>query len=35
VKKEFGIEIFLGFEARNLRELKYLVKRRKEFDVLL
>ncbi|MEM7825246.1 MAG: RNase P subunit p30 family protein [Candidatus Aenigmatarchaeota archaeon] len=35
VKKEFGIEIFLGFEARNTRELKYLVKRRKEFDVLL
>ncbi|MEM5794615.1 MAG: RNase P subunit p30 family protein [Candidatus Aenigmatarchaeota archaeon] len=35
VKKEFGIEIFLGFEARNLRELRTLAKRRKDFDVLL
>lgn len=35
VKKNIGIEIFLGFEARNLRELKYLVKRRREFEVLL
>ncbi|MCS7105860.1 MAG: ribonuclease P, partial [Candidatus Aenigmarchaeota archaeon] len=35
VRKEIGIEIFLGFEARNLKELRALVKRRKEFDVLL
>ncbi|MEM5882619.1 MAG: RNase P subunit p30 family protein [Candidatus Aenigmatarchaeota archaeon] len=35
IKKEFGIEIFLGFEARNLKELKILVKRRRDFDVLL
>ncbi len=35
VKKEFGVEILLGFEARNLRELKSLVRRRREFDVLL
>jgi len=35
VKKEFGIEIFLGFEARNLKELRNLARRRKEFDVLL
>ncbi len=35
VKKEIGIEIFLGFEARNLRELRSLLKRRREFDVLL
>jgi ribonuclease P/MRP protein subunit RPP1 len=35
VRKAYGIDIYLGFEARNLRELKFLVKRRKEFDVLL
>jgi ribonuclease P/MRP protein subunit RPP1 len=35
VRKEFGIEIYLGFEARNVKELKMLAKRRKEFDVLL
>jgi ribonuclease P/MRP protein subunit RPP1 len=35
IKKEFAIEIYLGFEARNVRELKFLAKRRKEFDVLL
>lgn len=35
VKKKIGIEIFLGFEARNLKELTYLAKRRREFDVLL
>ncbi|MFH8132485.1 MAG: RNase P subunit p30 family protein [Candidatus Aenigmatarchaeota archaeon] len=35
IKKDVGIEIFLGFEARNLRELKSLAKRRKEFDILL
>ncbi|MGC8812474.1 MAG: ribonuclease P protein component 3 [Candidatus Aenigmatarchaeota archaeon] len=35
VKKEIGIEIFLGFEARNIKELRYLTKKRKEFDVLL
>ena len=35
VKKAVGIEIWLGYEARNLRELKKLAKRRREFDVLL
>jgi len=35
VKKEFAIEIYLGFEARNVKELRILAKRRKEFDVLL
>lgn len=35
VKKEYAIEIYLGFEARNIRELNFLKKRRKEFDVLL
>ncbi|MDI6798425.1 MAG: RNase P subunit p30 family protein [Candidatus Aenigmarchaeota archaeon] len=35
VKKEAGIEILLGFEARNIKELKFLAKRRGEFDVLL
>lgn len=35
VKKKIGIEIFLGLKARSSRELKYLVNRRREFDVLL
>lgn len=35
VKKEIGIEIFLGLKARSIKELKYLVNRRREFDILL
>lgn len=35
VKEKIGIEIFLGFEARNVKELKYLAKIRKRFDILL
>lgn len=35
VKKKVGIEIFLGFEARNIKELKSLANRRREFDILL
>jgi ribonuclease P/MRP protein subunit RPP1 len=35
VKKKIGIEIFLGFEARNLKELSILKEKRKRFDVLL
>jgi ribonuclease P/MRP protein subunit RPP1 len=35
VRKEFNIEIFLGFEARNVRELKLLNSRRTDFDILL
>lgn len=35
VKKSIGINIFLGFEARNSHELDKLIKIRKEFDVLL
>lgn len=35
VKGEVGIEIFLGFEARNEKELMKLVERRTKFDVLL
>lgn len=35
MKKEVGIEVYLGFEARNLKELKELSKKRKYFDVLL
>jgi histidinol phosphatase-like PHP family hydrolase len=31
IKKEFAIEIYLGFEARNVRELKFLAKRNKDF----
>ncbi|MFQ6057208.1 MAG: hypothetical protein ACE5J3_14655, partial [Methanosarcinales archaeon] len=30
VKKEIGIEIFLGLKARSIKELKYLVNRRRE-----
>ena len=35
VKQKIGIDIFLGFEARSIKELKFLVKIRKEFDILL
>lgn len=35
VKREVGIEIYLGFEARNIKELKELKKKRRCFDVLL
>src|SRR3989344_3582931 len=34
-KGKVGIEIFLGFEARNPRELSALIEKRKRFDVLL
>lgn len=35
VSKKIGINIFLGFEARNSNELKKLIKIRREYDVLL
>ena len=35
IKKEVGIEVYLGFEARDLKELKELSKKRKGFDLLL
>lgn len=35
VKQKVGIEIFLGFEARNLRELAILREKRRKYDVLL
>jgi len=35
VEEKAGIEIFLGFEARNVKELNYLAKIRKRFDILL
>jgi ribonuclease P/MRP protein subunit RPP1 len=35
IEKKVGIEIFLGFEARNLKELFVLKERRKRFDVLV
>lgn len=35
VQKKSGIEIFLGFEARDEKELMKLVERRRKFDVLL
>jgi len=35
VKKLVGMEIFLGLKARSIKELKYLIKRRREFDILL
>lgn len=34
-KEKVGIDIFLGFEARNPRELATLIEKRKRFDVLL
>lgn len=33
--EKFNLEIYLGVEARNLKELKLLLKRRKQFDILL
>lgn len=35
VKQKIDIEIFLGFEARSVKELSVLVKKRRMFDVLL
>lgn len=35
VKQKVGIEIYLGFEARNGRELDKLINIRRKFDVLL
>lgn len=35
VSKQVGIEIFLGFEARNVFELKKLARERRKYDVLL
>ena len=35
VKEKVKIEIFLGFEARDEKELRKLIERRKKFDVLL
>jgi ribonuclease P/MRP protein subunit RPP1 len=35
VKQKVGIEIFLGFEARTVKELKFLSKIRRKFDILL
>jgi len=35
IKQKVGIEIFLGFEARNVKELNMLIERRKKFDILL
>jgi len=35
VSEKVGIEIFLGFEARNPHELEVLVQKRRKFDILL
>jgi len=35
ISKKNGIETYLGFEARNLKELNVLAKKRKSFDILL
>jgi ribonuclease P/MRP protein subunit RPP1 len=35
IKKKVGIEAYLGFEARDLKELKFLAKKRRSFDLLL
>jgi len=35
VKDKVGIEVFLGFEARNSKELNILADKRRKFDVLL
>jgi len=35
ISKKYGIEIWVGVEARNLKELKFLLKRRNWFDLLL
>lgn len=35
VKQKAGIEVFLGFEARSIKELFTLKEKRKKFDILL
>lgn len=35
VAQKIGIEIFLGFEARNPHEIEILAQKRKKFDILL
>jgi ribonuclease P/MRP protein subunit RPP1 len=35
VKEKIGMEVFLGFEANNSKELNILADKRKKFDVLL
>ena len=35
LSKQIGIDIFIGFEARNTSELDKLIKLRREYDVLL
>ncbi len=35
VSKEFGVEIFVGLEARNPNEMNRLIRIRREYDVLL
>jgi ribonuclease P/MRP protein subunit RPP1 len=35
ISKKVGIETYLGFEARDLKELKFLAKKRRSFDLLL
>ena len=35
VKETVGIGIYIGFEARNMKELERLIERRRRFDVLL
>jgi ribonuclease P/MRP protein subunit RPP1 len=35
ISKKVGIETYLGFEARDLKELKLLAKKRRSFDLLL
>jgi ribonuclease P/MRP protein subunit RPP1 len=35
IRKEVGIDVHLGFEARDLKELKFLAKKRRSFDLLL
>ncbi|MCX6821181.1 MAG: PHP domain-containing protein [Candidatus Aenigmarchaeota archaeon] len=35
LSKQIGIEIFIGFEARNMSELDKLIRFRREYDVLL
>ncbi|MBI2545214.1 MAG: PHP domain-containing protein [Candidatus Aenigmarchaeota archaeon] len=35
ITEKVGIEIYLGFEARNQKELHKLIERRKMFDILL
>jgi ribonuclease P/MRP protein subunit RPP1 len=35
ISKKVGIETYLGFEARDLKELKFLAKKRRSFDLFL